>query len=766
MRQGYFNDEKKEYRIEDMFPKRPWLNYMWNKKLLMHIDQFGFGPSTYMEKEGYYRDLCKKENSRLLFIRDEKTKEFWSANRNFDKKNFQEFYTDVGLGYSSIHSVYNDVEADFKIYAPTSGAYECWIIEIKNVGQEDKSLSLFTYADVVMNITGHMAYNRGSFNSEINGVLLNHHGFDLPTKLEFIYFACDKKPVAFETSNMRFKGVYGSIHNPDALANEYLSSMETTFDDKMIAALQHKIYLKPGEGIRLNFLLGLSENTENAIESCNRLLSDEAFDLELEKVTQYNDKLTEGIQIKTPEPQINSLANIWLKRQMDLGKVWGRGITKGFRDIMQDVTGIMPNDPEGAADRIKYCLNYQYENGNTLRQWSSSAGNSGDDAHPYRDGASWIVPAVVSYIKETGDFAILDEVVPYFGGKTSGTVFDHCKRGIDFLLSELGEHGLCLWEGGDWNDSLNNVGMNLIGESVWLSMATLSSTKEFIELLKRIGKYELIDEYEKKSLELKNNILKHGWDKDHFIYGINDWNEKVGAYESEQAKIFLNPQTWAVLSEVVTGEEAERLLDFVETELKTPYGYVQLKPSFSKGDPHIGRISYMEKGCYENGSVYNHGVAFKIAADCKLLRSNQAYNSVIKMLSINPENPSTSSGVEPYVVTNMFLGNENDLRPGESLMSWTTGSAGWLFRCITEFIIGIQAGYDGLVVSPCMPSAWRDVKVQRRYRNATYNISILNPEGLEKGNLRIKVDSAVIDGNVIPPISDEKIHEVIVEIQP
>lgn len=755
---GYFDDTRREYKIENMYPKRPWINYLWNENIITAINQFGCGESWHRDANAVKTMLCRGGNSRLIFIKDTETEEFWAANRNFGKENFENFSTVVGQGYSEIYSTHKNIETRYKIFIPTEGNIECWQVQVRNTGDMDRNLKLTAYANTDSNMSPHSAYNYGEFNEELKGIFLSHHGFDLQSKLSNIFFICDKEASAYETTKRRFIGIYGNEQKPDAMKDKHLASQGTSFDDQMAAALQFDLELKAGETKCFCYILGLSASLEEAVALKESSLNEEFFNNELAKIKDTSEKGINRLVVQTPNQHINSLANIWLKRQIGLGKTWGRVYCRGFRDIMQDITGFMPLDAKTAAEKIKYCLNYQYDNGNTLRQWAPF------DFHPYRDGASWLVPAVASYIKETGDFAFLQEEVSYYEDKASGTVLDHCRRGINFLLSERGTHGLCIWGGGDWNDSINNVGMKFIGESVWLSQAVVKSTEEFVQLLLAIDNKEEAEQYKLRSEELKKDILRYGWDKDHFIYGINDWNEKVGSYETEQGRVYLNPQTWAVLADIVEGKEAEKLMDLVEEELGCEFGYVQVKPSYSKGDDHIGRISYMEKGAYENGSVYNHGVAFKIAADCKLGRGNAAYESVVKMLSSNSKNSGEVSGVEPYAVTNMYLGPENQLRKGESLMSWITGTAGWLLRCITEFILGVQADYSGLKIEPCIPSHWKDVKVTRTFRNSVYNINIINPKGIEKGRVRITVDGKQIDGKIIPVCCENTEHEVLVEL--
>ena len=754
---GYFNDGSREYRILDMYPPRPWNNLLWNESLICDVSQFGCGKSALVHR-GARVTLAKGDDDRLFYLRDEQSGECWSPNRNFRKERFDEFYTDVGQGYSIIHSRHRQIGFSFQIFVAEEGPQECWSVEVANAGKLTRKLSLYAYAEPDIYLSEHHAYDHGCFHKPLNGVVLSHRGFSLPTDYTTAFFASDVRPVAYETTNRRFRGVYGSLHAPDALTHAKLASADTSFDAQMAAVLQFTFTLKPGQKKRLNFMLGLARSTEEAVAVRTAGLSSRAFATALAQIAQKNETSICQTWLESPDAEINSMANIWLKRQVSFGKTWGRGYNRGFRDIMQDITGFVSLDPITARAKILYCLEHQFLDGNTLRSWDPL------NHHPYRDGASWIVPTVNCFIKETGDFSFLDETVKFYDGKKKESVLEHCRRGMDFLLGNLGQHGLCLWGGGDWNDSINNPGLKLKGESVWLSEATVKSALEFVELLEISGHRAEAAAYARKAARLSQNTRKHGWDKDHFICGYTDWGEKVGAHENREGRIFLNMQTWAVLGDVVTGQAAAKLLDFVEKELGCPFGYVLAKPSYTKPDEHIGRVTYFEPGAYENGSVYNHGVAFKIAADCRMGRGNQAYASIKKILGGNPKNPAARSGMEPYAISNMYLGPENQLRAGEAVMGWITGTAPWLFRCIMEFMAGVRADYDGLRIAPCLPAAWKVVKITRKFRGACYRIHILNPRGLQTGRCRLTVDGRELDSDVLPVFQDGRAHEVRVEL--
>ena len=476
---------------------------------------------------------------------------------------------------------------------------------------------------------------------------------------------------------------------------------------------------------------------------------DETFENALKSAEASAEQMNIVYQASTPDEYINTMVNIWLKRQISLDKTWGRVYSKGFRDIMQDVAALISFGKDIGAQKIINCLEHQRYNGNPLRAFEPI------NYENYHDGAVWIPATVLVYIKETGDASILDRKCAYFDNESRETVLEHIIKGIRFLLDNRGKNDMVLWGGGDWNDSINNAGNKLIGESAWLSIAAVKAIKEFCEILRIKGDCEdLISSLTAEKEELKAAIIKTAFENDRFIYGINDWGEKIGSKESKQSKIFLNTQTWAVLADILDKDGCEKLMDTVEREHKCEYGYVQCSPAYSAPDEHIGRVAYFIPGGYENGSVYNHGVAFKIAADCKLGRNDLAFKA-LKMIGFdNPDNPN--SGVEPYAVSNMYLDPEEAYRKGFAPCSWITGTAGWLYRNITESILGITAEFSGLKISLWLPSKWNNVTVSPIYRGATYYISIK-----KTGAKSILVDGEKYDSDIIPIFKVGTAHNVI-----
>lgn len=749
---GFFENAKNEYVITDMRPRRPLENYLWNEDFLANINHFGFG-SSFLRLPGNERRqlFTETEATRLVYIKDRDTTEFYDTNRNYQNKSFDKYECCVGIGYQKIVSEYKNIATEYIITVPTCGNAELWQIRVKNTGETVRNLCVVSYSRPDANVTQHWAYGHADFEQELGGLYFCHDAFAVSHSYSGIYVKADISPDSYDTTDIYFKG-YNEWGNPEGLYHEQLSNKGISFDNHYCAALQFDITLHPGEEKVINIVVGIATSIDNAKELSEQYLQKGFFEESINEIKRESEQSNHVFSANTPDDYINNLVNVWLKRQISLGKTWGRVYSKGFRDIMQDVAAFVSFDTDMAKKKIINCLEHQRYNGNPLRAFEPI------NSEPYHDGAVWIPATVLAYINESGDITILDEKCKYYDSDNEETVLEHMLKGLDFLISNRGKRNMVLWGGGDWNDSINNVGYQMKGESAWLSIATVKAITECCEILSLAGDHDdLYQKLEKEKEALRNAIIENAFEGDRFIYGINDWDEKLGSEDCEEGKIYLNPQTWAVLADILDVEKSNLIMQTVEKRLKCDYGYVQSAPAFSKKNEHVGRMAYFIPGGYENGSVYNHGVAFKIAADCKLGRNDAAYETLNLIRYDNPAN--SNSGAEPYAVSNMYLGPQEKFRPGFAPCSWITGTAGWLYRNITESIIGITAQYNGLKINPCLPSCWDHVEVSRIYRGATYNISVKRT-----GKFSVSVDGVKYDGDLLPVFEKNTVHTIAVEV--
>lgn len=749
---GYFNDAKKEYVITDMRPRRPLENYLWNEDFLLNLDQRGFGGSFLRLGGNERRPLfAGGQATRIVYVKDRDTNEVCDMNSNFANKEFTKHECHVGIGYHKIVSEYKGVLCEYVITVPDKARAELWQIRVTNTSDSTKNLSVVSYSRPHANVTGHWAYGHADYDEDLGGLYFCHDAFAVNHNYSGVYVKADIKPDSYDVSDVNFKGLYNEWSDPEAMKGESLTSQGISFDNNYCAALQFNVELKSGETKVINIVAGIATGLEDAKSECDKYLKDGVFESAIAEIKAASDKMDSIYNLKTPDTYINSMVNIWLKRQISLGKTWGRVYSKGFRDIMQDVAALVSFGTDVAKDKIINCLEHQRYNGNPLRAFEPI------NNEPYYDGAAWIPATVLAYIKESGDVSILDTKCKYYDNQTQETVLEHMYKGLRFLLDNRGKRNMVLWGGGDWNDSINNVGFQLKGESAWLSIATVKAITEFCEILEIAGGNDgLIKTVTAEKEVLKKAIIDNAFEGDRFIYGINDWDEKLGSEECKEGKVYLNPQTWAVLADILDEEGCRKVMQTVEDRLKCEYGYVQCSPAYSQKDEHIGRMAYFIPGGYENGSVYNHGVAFKIVADCKLGKNDTAFES-LKLISYdNPAN--ANSGVEPYVVSNMYLGPQEPNRRGFAPCSWITGTAGWLYRDITEYILGIKAEFNGLRIAPCLPSCWDGAEVSRIYRGAVYNIT-LRKTGVKK----ITVDGEEQTSDIIPVFEKDTVHTVVYE---
>lgn len=730
---GYFDKLNNEYVITNMKPIRPLKNFLFNEKMIGSYDQFGFGLSQGQTPSGF-RNLLM--DYRLIYIKEGES--YYCANRNFTDLPFDIFECHVGVGYQKIVSQYQGIQVELNIVIPRQDYCEINHVVVKNTTDRTREIKLVYVNKPFVNLTWHTAYTYADYNKENNALVFSHLGYDVDEKNNIVLIKPSLNIDSFDVSEINFKGIYNSLSDPKALKNEHLSNTPITFDYENAGCMMFNLVIGPKEKKSINVVSCFGESFNEANEVASKYIDEKSYVEEMRQLKQQNDNQRAHFEVETPDEYLNIMMNTFLKRQIDLGKTWGRVYGKGFRDVMQDTASFTALDPLKAKEKIINTLKYQFENGNTIRQFDPVLD------YPYQDGASWICYALLTYLKETNDLSILSIDVNYYQSDKKESVFLHAKKGIDYLLNNLGNHNLVLWGGGDWNDSLNNCGMKGIGESVWLSMATIKATREFLYITERTS-LQVNREYYLNKIDILNDaIMKYGFEEDQFIYGFNDYGKKIGSKYEKEGSIFLNPQTWAVLANVGSIKEQNKVMNNVEEKLKCSFGYMQLAPSFSKGDDNIGRASYFLPGTYENGSVYNHGVAFKIAADYALNRNDNAYETLKMISPIYNQN----SGMEPYAYGNMYLGPECISRVGFSPMPWITGTAGWIYKNVQELLLGIIPDYDGIIINPKLPSHWNKVKIKRIYQNIIFDICI------EKtGKERLIVDNEIINGNKIRAIN-------------
>ncbi len=760
---GYFSGN--EFKITDYNTPRPQLNYVWNDRILSGINHFGGGvgaygnrAASYIDPEGKSRAILIRDGNRYFYIRDEETNEFWNPGWYPVKADIENYCCTHGVGYTKIGSEKNKIKAEIMGFVGEDKPAELWEVKLTNNSDEEKTVKVYSFIE--FSLEGYARYSEydsyvsAQYFEDSNMVYAKNTAQERPHNFFDGYIASDKKPSGFDSSKKAFLGTYGSIFSPEAVETGKCKNSLAACE-LMVGVLEHTITLKPNESENIKVVIGSCDCEEYAKETAKYLLSDGMYEKQLEAVKKSKQKMFDKIFIKTPVEKIDMITNYWVKNQVQLCCEAGRATGKGFRDQLQDSWGIAAFNSELAKEKIKETLSHQYSDGRCVRGWLPL------DHHIYSDGPVWIAPTINAYIKETGDFAFLDEVVPYLDGKEA-TVWEHILLSCRYSTEDLGEHNLILAHDGDWNDSLNGIGVNGKGESVWTSIAmcyALKNTAEMAENIKKDEniKNEMLLRYEK----LSKNINDNGWDGDWYLAGYDDFGNKVGTKTEKEGFIYLNSQTWAILAGICDNDKEKKCMESVEKYLDSKYGPLTLYPAYNSYNKNIGRLTGFVPGIWENSTPYCHGGTFKIVSDCLLKKGNKALETLLKIMPDSETNPSSFSGCEPYVFTNMYFGPENP-RAGETAFAWVTGTAGWMFRAVTQYMLGFYPEYNSFKMNPCLPSDWEECSLTRKFRNDTYNITIKNPNHKESGITEIIVDGEIQKDNEVKLFNDGEIHNITV----
>ncbi len=758
---GHFRDDGTEFVVTELNTPRALMNYSWNESFIAALSQHGGGDGAYKERaiqaiDQRGRNLLIRDGHRYFYLRDTESGDVWSPGWHPVHAPVEEFSCVHGLGYSVLQSRRSDVAVEMRWFVPGEATCEIWTVTLTNHRDTPARMQLFSFADLLLGgYTQYCDYYsslRGEFDASTGTVFGINTNPDCPHDGYKAFVSADRMPDGFDTSRRSFLGNFGHVNQPEAVANGGCRD-SLAANEKLVAATEHGLDLGPGESVSFNIFVGACRSMEHAEDMLTPLRQPGAVDQEFQDLRQRKQAMVERLQIRTPEPKVNYLVNGWLKQQVQIYADVGSDNGRGFRDAMQLLWATASFDLEYTRNMLEECLRHQFADGHTLRGWLPV------DDHHYSDGPVWIAPVVDAYIKESGDASILNRVVPYFD-EGEATVWEHCLQGLRHASEDLGPHGLIRCRFGDWNDSLTGIDLEGRGESVWTTIGIIYSLKLAVGIAENVlSDDEVVEELNGRAEHLTEAVREHGWDGEWFLRAINDRGEPVGSRENEEGRIWLLPQVWAVLADIVDAEQARDLFDQIDEHLATPYGHKTFTPPYTRDRKHVGRVSEIMPGMWENGTPYCHANGFKVLADCAAGRGNAALDTWMKVMPDNDENPSTHSGCEPYAFTNQYIGPDNR-RAGETQFAWMTGAGGWFFRAMVEGILGVRADFDGLRIDPALPAEWTDCELTRDFRGARYRIHFQNPEGLQDGEVRLSVDGEELPGNVVPVFADDAVHEV------
>jgi cellobiose phosphorylase len=782
---GYFTEDGLEYVITNPKTPRPWINVISNGNYGVIVSQVNGGFSWITHSNinrltRWQQDLIQDNWGKFIYLRDEETGVFWSPTIQPLLSDSDEYECRHGIGYTIFNTSYNSIQSQFRVFVPFGNDLEIWSLKLKNLSGKTRKIGIYTYFEWCLGAApdNHREFHKSFIETKFDDneqilfakkrlwEILSTHGHWNVNWDYTAYFACDLNIDEFEGDKEKFIGLYRSPRNPIALERGYLTCSQGKWNDS-IASLKKEVLLSANRDVDVNFFLGAHKS-----DSEIRLLMDKYRQPGVVEKTFQNtrsqwEKLLNGTAVSTPDEALNFMTNHWLKYQAISGRIWGRAAyyqqsgAYGFRDQLQDSQVFLYLNPELTEQQILLHAQHQFSNGEVLHWWHPIT-EEGLKSN-FSDDLLWLPFVTIQCLKETANWSLLKKKAPFYDDSQPVLLLTHCLRAIDKALDRFSERGLPLILAGDWNDGLSAVGLKGKGESIWLAHFLYYILKEFSLILNRIDQTGTAIKYLQKVEELNGAINRHGWDGEWFWRASKDDGSLIGSQSNEDGKIFLNPQIWSIIAGSADKERQIKAMDAVEKYLETETGPLLLFPAYKKPDPLIGYLSRYAPGLRENGGVYTHAATWLIWAASLLNKPEMAYRIYKKLCPIyNGMNPDRYAA-EPYVTPGNIDGLDSP-HYGRGGWSWYTGSAAWLFRVTVDHLIGIQADYDGLLIKPCLPLEWNEIKVKRLFRGTTYSIHIHNKGSKKSAEVEIIIEGKKLPGNFIPPIKENREVEVVVNV--
>ncbi len=798
MRYGYFDDERREYVITRPDTPLPWINYLGSEAYFGLISNTAGGYSFYRDARlrritrYRYNNAPLDVGGRYIYLRDDQNGEYWSPSWQPTRAALDSYTCRHGMGYTLIASQRAGIAAQMRYFVPPGQTLEVWQVEITNQRSSPAALSLFSLVEFSLWDAQDDATNfQRNFNTgqvEVEDGVVYHKTEYRERRDHFAYFACSEPLAGFDTQREAFLGAYRGFDRP--LVVEHGAASNSMAHGWAPVGSHHvRLSLQPGETRQLIFLLGYYENPREAKFDppfsqvinksgvrpvIDRFLNPAQVRLAFDALGAFWDELLGIFQVSTPDPHTNRMVNIWnayqcmvtfnLSRSASYFESGvGRGM--GFRDSNQDLLGFVHMAPERARERILDLASTQMESGGAYHQYQPLT-KRGNDAvgTNFNDDPLWLVVGVAAYLKETGDFSILKEPVPYDNLPGSEKpLHEHLQRCLQYTLDRRGPHGLPLIGRADWNDCLNlNAFSNepgesfqtttnqdgKVAESVFIAGLFALAAQEMAGIARQTGSPEGAAEYMRLADEMQAAVQEHGWDGGWFLRAYDHFGGKIGSRECQEGQIFIEPQGMCIMAGIgLEDGRAARALAAVKERLATPHGIVLLQPAYSRYYLNLGEISTYPPGYKENAGIFCHTNPWVMAAETCVGNGDQAFDYYLR---INPSAREAISEIhrcEPYIYAQMIAGMDAPTH-GEAKNSWLTGTAAWNYAAITQWILGIRPALDGLQIAPVIPTAWQGFSAKRKFRGVIYEINVRR-EGA--GNrAALYVDGAPIQGNVAP----------------
>lgn len=797
-RYGHFDDEHREYVITDPKTPWPWINYLGNEDFFSLISNTAGGYSFY--KDAKFRRLTRyRYNSvpmdnggRYFYLKDGDT--IWNPGWKPCKTPLDFYECRHGMNYTRITGRKNAVEASVLFFVPLHTWGEVQKLTLQNLGTETKTLKLFSFQEwCLWNAATDMENFQRNFSTgevEVEGSVIYHKTEYRERRNHYAFYSVNASIDGYDTDRETFVGLYNEFAEPEAVV-EGRARNSFAHGWSPIASHYIEVTLAPGESRDFVFLLGYVENAPEEKfagkqtinkEKALRMIADfdttAKVDRTFDELKAYWDSLLSVFTLKSGNAKLDRMVNIWNQYQCMITFCMSRsasffesgiGRGMGFRDSNQDLVGFVHQIPERARARIIDIASTQFPDGGCYHQYQplSKRGNN-DIGGGFNDDPCWLIFGTVAYIKETGDFSILDEMVPFDNQPGSEvTLFEHLKVSMNHVLNNLGPHGLPLIGRADWNDCLNlncfswdpnesfqtteNKSEGSKAESLMIAGLFVVTGKDYVELCRHLGKHEEAERMAQAVSDMEEAVKKHGWDGNWFLRAYDFFGNKIGSHENEEGKIFIESQGWCTMAGIGLEDGfVDKALDSVKERMECEHGIVLNNPAYTTYHVEMGELSSYPEGYKENAGIFCHNNPWVIIGETVAGRGDDAWSHYTKILpSYVEEKHQTLHKVEPYVNCQMVAGKDA-ARPGEGKNSWLTGTAAWMWYTVSEFILGIKPSYDGLTIDPCLPTSAKEYEVCRKFRGAEYIIKVKNPKGVNKGVRSLFLDGQRMEGNTVP----------------
>ena len=789
MKYGYFDESKKEYVITRPDTPAPWVNYLGSPEYGAIVSNNAGGYS--FAKSGANGRLLRyvfnqfDEPGRYIYIRDNDSKDYWSASWQPVGKDLNEYKSEChhGTAYTKMMADYSGIHSEVRYYVPLNKTYEVWNLSVTNNSDKARSLNITGYAE----FTNNSNYEQDQVNLQYSQYITKTVFVENRVR-QMIHANLDRIENGKEIDNKdvvnrfiglagapvdswcgdrgEFLGEYHRYGNPVGVESGKLNN-HGNYNENSCGAITTVLELAPGETKTIAFLVGMIDN-ETAGKIVSSYTDTKAVcDKELEELIAYWHGQLSHFQINTPSDEFNTMINTWNAYNCFMTFIWSRAASftycglrngYGYRDTVQDIQGVIHLAPEMAVEKIRFMLSAQVDNGGGLPlvKFTHNPGHEDtpDDAsyvqetgHPaYRaDDALWLFPTVYKYVSETGNVAFIDEVIP-FANKDEGTVYEHLKRAIDFSMNHLGKHGMPAGLYADWNDCLR---LGADGESTFVALQFYYA----MTILKEFAAYKKDDEYiaylDESQEKLGKIIQELCWNEDRFIRGFTGDGQVIGKRDDPEANMWLNPQSWAVISGFASDEQADKALEMVYERLNTEYGAILMDPPYHAHAFDGALAVIYNAGTKENAGIFSQSQGWIILAEALKGHGDRAFKYFIENAPAAQNDRAEIRRLEPYCY-GQFTEGKASPNFGRSHVHWLTGTASTVMVGCVEGILGMRPDFYGLHIAPSIPKAWDGFEIEKDFRGCHLHIVVKNPDHVESGCKSLLVNGQAVEGDYIP----------------